>query len=285
MPPCPIIDTHLHLWDPAELRISWLDGNETLARRYMPAEFVAHSTGIAVEAAVYVEVAVEPQYSYLEAVAIDRLAAQFPTIQGIVAAAPVEYGAQARAYYAALRQIGPRVKGVRRLLQGESDARYAARPEVVAGVRALADYELSFDICIYHHQLPAVIELVQQAPEVSFILDHIAKPAISAGELEPWKTHLRALAALPNVACKISGLTTEADHAHWTSAQLRPYAAHVIQVFGPDRIMFGGDWPVSLQSTTYWGWVETVDRLVGELSQGDQLKFWRDNARRIYRLA
>lgn len=284
MPPCPIVDTHLHLWDPQHFRMSWLDGNPLLAQRYLVDAFQQHSAGIAVDAAVYVEVAVEPAYSFLEAVFVNDLAARFPTVQGIVAAAPVEFGAQATAYYAALRGIGPRIKGVRRLFQGESDPQYAARPGVVAGVQALAAYDLSFDICIFHHQLPAVIELVRQAPEVSFILDHIAKPNIKDGVLEPWKTQLRALAALPNVVCKISGLTTEADHAHWTAEQLRPFVEHVVEVFGPQRIMYGGDWPVSLQSTTYRGWVETLETVLPQLSAADQQAFWAGNARRVYRL-
>ena len=284
MPPCAIVDTHLHLWDPAHFRISWLDDNATLHKPFMAAAFAEHSAGVDVEACVYLEVAVDAPYSYLEAVAINALAAEMPQIQGIVAAAPVEFGRQARAYYAALRAIGPRIKGVRRLFQGESDVQYATRPDVVAGVQALAEYDLSFDICIFHHQLPAVVSLVQQSPQVSFILDHIAKPDIKHGLLEPWKSNLRALAALPNVVCKLSGMTTEADHQSWTVEQLRPYAEHVFDVFGEDRVMFGGDWPVSLQSTTYRAWIETVDVLTSQLSARAQHKFWADNAKRVYKL-
>lgn len=284
MPPCAIVDTHLHLWDPAHFRISWLDDNTTLNHTFMAAAFAQHSAGVDVAACVYLEVAVDAPYSYLEAVFINQLAAQMPQLKGIVAAAPVEYGLQARAYYAALRAIGPRIKGVRRLFQGESDSMYAARPNVVAGVQALAEYNLSFDICIFHHQLPAVIQLVQQAPQVSFILDHIAKPDIKHGLLEPWKRDIKALAALPNVVCKLSGMTTEADHQGWTIDDLRPYADHVFDMFGEDRVLFGGDWPVSLQSTTYRAWIDTVDILTDQLSASAKEKFWAGNARRVYRL-
>lgn len=284
MPNVPIVDTHVHLWDPQVLRMSWLDGNAVLNQRYMVDEYTAHATGVVVDAIVYVEVAVEPQYAIIEAQRLQQLANTWPTLAGIVAAAPVEFGATARTYYHTLTQIGPAIKGVRRLFQGESDVNFAARPDVVAGVRALAEYNLSFDICIYHPQLPATIELVRQAPEVQFILDHIAKPAIKDGTLEPWRSQLRELASLPNVVCKISGMTTEADHANWQHADLVPYADHVIDVFGDDRIMFGGDWPVSLMSTTYQAWVETVDRLVGQLSPVGQQRFWRDTAKRVYRL-
>ncbi|MFZ9856823.1 MAG: amidohydrolase family protein [Roseiflexaceae bacterium] len=284
MPNVPIVDTHVHLWDPRELRMSWLDGNDTLEKRYMVDEFTAHTGSVDVDSIVYVEVGSEANYAFIEAQRIQRLAATWPTLAGIVAAAPVEFGTVARTYYQALVDLGPQIKGVRRLFQGEVDVNYAARPEVIAGVRTLAEYGLSFDICIYHPQLPAVIELVRQVPEVQFILDHIAKPAIKAGTLDPWRSQLRELASLPNVVCKISGMTTEADHAHWQHADLVPYADHVIEVFGDERIIFGGDWPVSLMSTTYVAWVETVDRLVSQLSSAAQQRFWCDTAKRVYRL-
>jgi len=284
MPSCAIVDTHLHLWDPTQFRISWLDDNATLNHTFMAEQFAQHSAGVAVEACVYLEVAVDAPYSYLEAVAIDTLATRMPQLQGIVAAAPVEFGRQARAYYAALRAIGPRIKGVRRLFQGESDANYALRPNVIAGVQALADYNLSFDICIFHHQLAAVVGLVEQCPQVSFILDHVGKPDIKNRLLEPWKKDMRALAALPNVVCKLSGMTTEADHQTWQIHDLRPYADHVFDVFGADRVMFGGDWPVSLQSTSYRAWIDTVDALTSQLTPSAQQKFWSSNAKRVYRL-
>lgn len=284
MPNVPIVDTHVHLWDPREIRMSWLDGNAVLDNRYMIDEFMTHSTGVAIDSIVYVEVGSEANYAFIEAQRIQRLATTWPTLAGIVAAAPVEFGPVARTYYQSLVDLGPQIKGVRRLFQGESDVNFAARPEVIAGVRALADYGLSFDICIYHPQLPAVIELVRQAPEVQFVLDHIAKPDIKSGTRDPWRRHIRELASLPNVVCKISGMTTEADHVNWQHADLVPYADHVIEVFGDERIIFGGDWPVSLMSTTYVAWVETVDRLIGQLSDAAQQRFWRDTAKRIYRL-
>ena len=284
MPPRAIVDTHLHLWDPTHFRISWLDGNTTLHHTFLADEFAQHSAGVDVAACVYLEVAVDAPYSYLEALYINQLAHQMPQIQGIVAAAPVEYGEQARAYYAALRAIGPRIKGVRRLFQGESDPNYAMRPNVIAGVRALAAYDLSFDICIFHPQLPAVVELVRQCPNVQFILDHVGKPDIKGGQLQPWMRHIEALAAHPNVVCKLSGMTTEADHQHWTIEDLRPYSDHVFAAFGEDRVLFGGDWPVSLQSTTYGAWVDTVESLISHHSADAQRKFWSGNARRVYRL-
>lgn len=279
-----IIDTHLHLWDPARFRIPWLDGNDLLNRLYDVQTFREHTAGLNVSAMVYVQVEVAPAYALLEAQHIAALAAREPRLQGIVAWAPLEDGECARSILEALLAIGPLIKGVRRILQGEPDPAYCLRPSFVRGVELLAEYGLSFDICIYHYQLPAIIELVRQCPAVTFILDHIAKPDIRNGALEPWREHMATLARLPNVTCKISGVATEADHAHWTVDDLAPYVRHALEVFGEDRVMFGGDWPVALLATSYRRWVETLATLTSDLSPEAQRKLWSDNARRLYRL-
>jgi L-fuconolactonase len=126
---------------------------------------------------------------------------------------------------------------------------------------------------------------VRQCPEVRFVLDHIAKPAIKAGEFEPWGRNLKELAALPNVTCKISGVTTEADHKTWTREQLKPYIAHAIECFGFDRVMYGGDWHVLELAGTYPQWVGIVDWVIAGASLEEQRKLYRDNAIRAYRLA
>lgn len=279
-----LIDTHLHLWNPAQFRIPWLDGNELLNRAYGVESFCEHTVGLNIAAMVYVQVEVAPAYALLEAQHVAQLAAHEPRLQGIVAWAPLEDGECVRSILEALVAIGPLVKGVRRILQGESDPAYCLQPSFVRGVELLAAYGLSFDICIYHYQLPAVIELVRQCPGVTFILDHIAKPDIRRGVLDPWRDHIATLARLPNVVCKISGVATEADHARWTVDDLAPYIRHALEVFGEDRVMFGGDWPVALLATSYRRWVETLATLTADLSPEAQRKLWSENARRVYRL-
>jgi L-fuconolactonase len=280
----PIIDTHVHLWNPAQIRLSWLDDLNSINAAFGLEEYRTHTQGINVAGIVYVEVGVEPQYAFLEARQVAALAEHEPLIRGIVAAAPLEFGARAHFYLEALAALGARVKGVRRLLQGESDPDYCLRPDFIAGVKLLPQFAFSFDICILHHQLAGVVELVRRCPEVNFILDHIAKPGIKAGLLDPWRAQIRELAALPNVVCKISGVTTEADHAAWTPEQLAPYILHVLEAFGPDRVMFGGDWPVALLATSYARWVETLAALTADLPEPDRRKLWHDNAARVYRL-
>ena len=285
MPAFPIIDSHVHLWDPTRYRIPWLDGVPTLNRRLEPEQYLDHTGAIAIEAYIYVEIDIAPDYRFLEVRQAERYATEDPRLRGIVASAPLEYGDQARPFLEALVAIGPRVKGVRRLLQGEADPAYCLRPGFVRGVELLADHGLSFDICILHDQLPAVIELVRRLPGVSFVLDHVGKPSIRDGLLEPWRENIAELAALPNVVCKVSGLVTEADHAAWTIDELAPYAEHVLAVFGEDRVLFGSDWPVVTLAAGYRRWVETLEALTARLSPLAQGKLWAENARRVYRLS
>jgi L-fuconolactonase len=284
MPNFPIVDAHVHLWEPQHFRMAWLDGNTTLGRPFGVADFREHTQGVVVDAFVYVEVDVAPAYALLEAQWAEARAQEEPRLRGIVAHAPLEYGEQARAFLAALRAIGPRIKGVRRLLQGEADPAFCLRPEFVRGVQLLPEQGLSFDICIKHHQLASAIELVRQCPETSFILDHIAKPDIAASLRDPWRAQMRELAALPNVVCKVSGMVTEADHERWTADDLAPYVAHVLEVFGEDRVLFGGDWPVVLMASSYARWIETLDTLTTGLPENARHKLWNENARRVYRL-
>lgn len=284
MPPTAIVDAHVHLWDPARMRIPWLDGNDLLNRPYGLAEYRAHTAGIDIAGFVYVQVDVAPAYGLTEARIVAGLAAEEPRLRAIVAYAPLEDGRRVRSYLDDLVRISPLVRGVRRLTQGEADPAFCLRPDFVEGVRQLADYGLSCDLCIYHPQLGPTIELVRRCPEVQFMLDHIGKPGIRDGQIEPWRAQLAELAELPNVICKISGVVTEADHAGWTVEQIAPYISHALAVFGEDRVAFGSDWPVVLHAAPYRRWVETLEELTVQLSPAAQRKLWAENAARFYRL-
>ncbi len=284
MPDFPIIDAHVHLWNPDRFRMSWLDGVDLLNQPYEYSHFSQHSSALSLEAFVYVEVGADSAYSFLEAQWVAGVARQEARLKGIVAAAPLEYGNRLRYYLEALVALGPQIKGVRRLLQDETNPNFCLQPDFVEGVRLLPEYGLSFDLCIKHYQLPGVIELVKSCPQTSFILDHIAKPDIRNKLTNPWQQHIRELAALPNVVCKISGLVTEADHQNWTADNLLPYVNTVLEAFGEERVLFGSDWPVALLASSYTRWVETLDKLTAELNPEARRKLWAENTHRIYRL-
>jgi L-fuconolactonase len=204
-------------------------------------------------------------------------------LRGIVAHAPLEKGGAARVELNALasRQL---VKGVRRNLQGERDPEFCLQPEFVAGVKLLVEFAFTFDLCVRHEQLHNVVELARRVPQVTFVLDHCGKPDVRGGRVEPWATDLQALAALPNVVCKISGLATEADPNHWRPADLKDYFQRALECFGFDRLLFGGDWPVATLATSYERWLETVKGFFSFATETDRAKLFQTNAERIYRV-
>jgi L-fuconolactonase len=177
------------------------------------------------------------------------------------------------------------LRSIRRIIQTQPDPDFCIRPDFIAGLKLLAPRDLAFDICVLHHHLPNAIKMVKRCPELRFVLDHIGKPPIKAGgPADPWRRDLRELAALGNVHCKISGVTTEADHKAWTRGQIRPYIEHAIDTFGFDRIMFGGDWHVLELAGTYPDWVNIVDDITRSVGEENRRKLFRDNAISFYRL-
>lgn len=280
----PIIDAHLHLWNPDRFAMHWLAGDPVLQQTYELAEYDQASREADVEGFVFVETGVEGQYAFLEAQWIARVAETEPRLKAIVAAAPIEHGQHARYYLEQLVAASPLIKGVRRLLQSETDPSFCLRPDFIAGVQLLAELNLSFDICITHEQLPAIIELVKRCSTTRFILDHAAKPAIKSGEIKQWANYIHTLAAQPNIACKISGLVTEADHHNWKPGTLQPYIAEVLAAFGEDRVLFGSDWPVMLLASNYTEWIQTLDQLTRQLSHEARRKLYSGNSTVWYEL-
>jgi len=283
MIPFPIVDTHLHLWDPGNLRYPWLDGNALLNKPYLLADYRRACGPVQVEKMVFLQCECDFSQFQQEADWVTSLAQQDPRIAGIVPWAPLEKGDAARPALEKLAE-NPLIKGARRIIQFEPDIEFCLQPNFVKGVQALAAYNFSFDICIFHPQLANTIKMVQQCPNVKFILDHIGKPDIKNHLLDPWRAEIKQLASLPNVWCKVSGLVTEADHQHWTKEDLKPYIDHVIASFGFDRVMYGGDWPVAYQATEYPRWVETLEWAVSGCSETELRKLFHDNAVGFYKL-
>lgn len=284
MPKFPLIDAHLHIYDPARLSYPWMKRVPKLDRRYMPEDFFALSRGVEIEGAVFVEVDAAPDNHLEEARFVSEIARTEPLLVAAVVSVPLDQGASTAEELAVVSQM-PLVRGVRQLLERhDSEPGWALRDEFVEGVQSLAAHNLTFDLCLHHPQLAEATELVRRCPDVHFVLDHIGKPGMRTGLSEPWRSDLRALAALPNVWCKISGVVTEADHAAWTEAAVAPYIAHAIACFGFERVMFGGDWPVSELATSYRRWVDLVDLVVAGASDAEKRCLYHDNATAFYRL-
>ena len=278
-PPLNYIDSHMHFWDRELMAYGWLHEVPTIWNRHVPETLHAEAGEGLPEKIVFVECGAP----WLDEVRwVERLAAGEPRIRAIVAAMKVNAGNQTAADIEEIRGH-PLVRGVRHHFEHDGED-YCARPEFIAGVRKLGQAGLSFDICCKHPQLSAVVELVSQCPETRFILDHAGKPGIRARILDPWRRHISTLASMPNIVCKFSGLVTEADTQNWRTEDLAPYVDHLLDAFGPSRLLFGGDWPVAKLASGYRRWLEAARMLVARLSMDEQAAIFQGNAARTYRI-
>jgi L-fuconolactonase len=179
---------------------------------------------------------------------------------------------------------GDRLVGIRHQVHDESDPRWLCRPDVRQGLEVVRERGLAYDLLVRARELPAAIDTVRSLPDLQFVLDHIAKPRIGEGKDPEWREHMPALAALPNVAVKLSGMVTEANWASWTPADLRPFVASVVDWFGTDRLLFGSDWPVCLLAASYGGVVRGLEEALGPMSTGEAARIFGLNAASLYRL-
>jgi L-fuconolactonase len=276
-----ILDAHVHLWDPERFEIPWIAGDEVLSRRYDLDQFGSAVAGSNVTALVYVQVEVAVPYALMEAEEVVALAHRDSRIRAIVPWAPLEYGERARPIVERLVSLGPLIRSVRRILQ-DQEPEFCLQPRFVEGVKLLADYGVGFDLCVRHTQLDAVTRLIDQAPNTRFVLDHLGKPDIRSGQLEPWRAQVTEMARRDNVVCKLSGLVTEADHDRWSLDDLRPFVDVALETFGPSRLMFGGDWPVVLLASPYRRWLHAARQLVGSLTAAEQHAIWWETGASFY---
>ena len=283
MPGFPIVDAHVHLYDPAWLRYSWLESRPAINRPHGLRQFDEERLPVVVDGIVFVEVGVDKGLHLAEAAWAQERADKDARLAAIIAHAPVERGAAVETDLERL-QRNRSLRGVRRLIEIEADGGICLEPGFIEGVKRVGRHGLTFDLCVRHWQLVFAIELVRRCPEVTFVLDHIGKPGIRHGLVEPWQSQIAELARLPNLVCKLSGVVTEVDHDDWTKDQLRPYLDHAIACFGFDRLMFGSDWPVSKLTHAYPDWVAIIDETIAGCSEAEALALYRETARRTYRL-
>jgi len=273
------IDAHQHFWKYDAAEYTWIDDSmAALKRDFLPDESAREMARVGFDACV----AVQARQTLDETRWLLGLAAEHPSIAGVVGWVDLQAD-NVRDQLAALAGH-QRLVGIRHIAQSEPDDRFLLRPQVVRGIRLLADFGLGFDILIYRRQLGSAAELVGRLPSQRFVLDHLAKPDLRSGEIDEWERDIRRLAAQPNVFAKLSGLVTEASWARWTSDQIRPYLDVAFDAFGWNRLLIGSDWPVCTVSADYARTMNVVIDYVAARPDHERDAVLGGNARRFWNL-
>jgi len=273
-----VIDSHQHFWVYDPERDSWITSEmEKIRKNFLPSDLepVLQQNG------VNGCVAVQADQSRTETEFLLQFAEANDFIKGVVGWIDL----RTENLYDRLEVCSQfeKLKGFRHIVQGEKDD-FLLQSDFIKGVGQLAAFDFTYDILVYPRQLGASYTFAKQLPNVSFVLDHIAKPFIKKGEIEPWAADIKKLAELPNVSCKVSGMVTEADWYSWDNADFVPYLDVVFEAFGTDRLMFGSDWPVCLVAAGYGEMKDMLANYLTKLSKNEQSKVWGENAVKFYSL-
>ena len=293
----PIIDTHQHMWDRNIFNLTWIEGAGSLNADFLMSDYLEASRGINVVKTVYMEVDVDPQQQLKEAEYVSELSQRpdNPMAAAVVSGRPA---AEDFAAYARVLAADPSIKGIRQVLHTPTTPPGTCLEKgYVEGVRLLGELGLSFDICIRPGELGDAVQLVDQCPDTRFILDHCgnADPLVVSGARESaaddpfehgreqWQRDMAALGQRENVVCKVSGIVARVP-AEWSAQDLAPTVDHCLDSFGPDRVVFGGDWPVCTLGAPLSAWATALREIIADRSEAEQLKLLHDNAARLYRL-
>lgn len=273
------IDAHQHFWTYSAAEYPWIGpGMERLARDYLPPDLAPLVAAEGIDGSV----AVQARQSVAESRWLLELAAAHPLVKGVVGWVDLRsdrVGDDLRVLAA-----NPTFVGVRHVVQDEPDPRFVLGEGFIRGLRQLRQHGLTYDLLLYPSQLPAAIELVELLPEQPFVVDHLAKPRIVAGEIDGWGRDIRAIARHDNVCCKVSGMVTEAVRRGWKRDDFTPYLDVVLEAFGPERLMFGSDWPVCLLAGEYADVAAIPRDYFSRLSTTEQRMIWGDTAAGFYGL-
>ncbi len=288
----PIVDTHQHLWDLNQLKLAWFDPNtpegKILGNNFTPKEYAEATKGLNVVKAVYMEVDVVPEQQQKEADYITELceSGKTATCAAVVSGRPNSEGFEK---YVKQFKGHKYIKGIRQVLHVPgTPAGYCLEDNFVKGIKLLGDLGLSYDLCVRPEELPDFAKLVDQCPHTRFILDHCgnAKLTHTLAQRNQWKKDMAEIAKRKNLVCKVSGFIASAPaRGKWTIDDLVPVVNHTLDSFGPDRVMFGGDWPVCLLGVEKYGdWLNALKTVVQDRSEDEQKKLFHDNAVRFYGL-
>jgi L-fuconolactonase len=262
-----VVDAHHHFWDPEAADYPWMTGSyEPLRMAYEPSDLtpLLEAAGVTATIVVQARQELDETHSLLE------MAAATPWVAGVVGWVDLT-GADVAETIAAIREEGHgnRLVGIRHLVHDEPDPEWLLRGDVLRGLSAVAEAGLVYDLLVRTRELPAATDVARRLPGLRFVVDHLAKPPIATRQTEPWASAMGEIAGLPNVTCKVSGMVTEADWSSWHSADLTPYIAHAVEVFGADRLMWGSDWPVCTLAASYSEVFETTVEILSDLVGGE----------------
>ena len=277
-----IVDAHHHLWDPARADYPWLTGDlATIRRAFVPEDLapLLEATGVDGTILVQTRSSLEETQEFLETAAATSF------IRGVIGWVDLmDPGVDDT--IAALRDGpgGDHLVGIRHQVHDEPDPAWLLRPDVRRGIAAVGRADLVYDLLVRSRELPAARDLVASMPDMRFVVDHLAKPPISTGRLQRWADLVSTFVPLENASWKLSGLVTEADWRQWRPADLAPFVDHALERLGPDRIVFGSDWPVCLLAASYADVVMTARDLTSRLTADERAGIFGDNATRFYRL-
>jgi len=272
------IDAHHHCWRYTPEEFDWINYDmRSIRRDISPADLAPQLAATGLEGTVVVQA----RQTLLETNSLLALARQHAFIKGVVGWVPLIDPQISRLLEPLVADN--KLKGVRHVLQGEPDA-YMASPAFDAGLKAVAARGLRYDLLVKAPQLPAAIQLVDRHPTLSFVLDHIAKPAINGAPPPEWRKQIAEIAKRPHVSCKFSGVVTEVHGYEWTPQVLKPYFEIVLAAFGANRLMFGSDWPVCLVASDYIRWYRFVEQCTAALTTSERINILGGTATRFYRL-
>jgi predicted TIM-barrel fold metal-dependent hydrolase len=294
----PTVDTHQHLWDLTRLTLPWLkDAPEILRRNYGLPEYAQATAGLNVVQAVYMEVDVRPEDHVLEAETLVQIcrSGKAPTAAAVISGRP---GLPTFETYIRGLSKAPEIRGVRQVLHSpDAPKAMCLEPQFIKSIKLLGELNLSFDLCMRPTELSDGLKLAKLCPETRFVLDHCGNAAPAAflpeskrgdkpasHDPQTWRDDIKALADCPNVICKISGVIAAAPQGVPFTESLGPIVNHCLDAFGPDRVVFGGDWPVCLLGGSYQDWLTTLRTLIATRPLEHQQKLLHANARRFYRL-
>ncbi len=274
-----IIDAHQHFWKYQPERHGWINDEMAVIRRdFLPKELEEIYRHNKIDGCVAVQV----DQTEADTEFFLTLARSHPFIRGIVGWVDLQSPSiEARLEH---YQSEKKIKGFRHIVQGESDPNFLLGQDFCRGVALLDRFGFTYDILVYHHQLVQVERFVTKFPKQRFIIDHIAKPAIAKHEISQWEKYMRSIAERENVYCKLSGMVTEADYRNWTYDDIEPYINVVLESFGPDRLVYGSDWPVCLVAATYEEQFGVVGKAIEKLSATEKKRILGENAVAFYRL-